>query len=35
LEDLVKRFRDGLPQETGELLWRQYRTAMGLDDSSG
>ena len=32
LEDLVKRFCDGLPPETGELLWRQYRTAMGLDE---
>ena len=33
LEDLVKRFRDRLPEDTGESLWRRYRTAMGLDES--
>jgi phosphomannomutase/phosphoglucomutase len=31
LEDVVKRFREGLPQETGDLLWQEYRTAMGLE----
>jgi phosphomannomutase len=33
LEDVVKRFRDGLPEELGQSLWQQYRTAMGLDET--
>jgi phosphomannomutase/phosphoglucomutase len=31
LEDLVARFREALPADTSESLWRQYRTAMGLE----
>ncbi len=31
LDDLVKRFRDTLPEEIGDELWRRYRAAMGAN----